>query len=650
MGPNLLPCLCMGGRGAARGMTAVDEIKARLDLVDVVSEHVSLRKSGRNYKGLCPFHAENTPSFFVFPETQTWHCFGACGTGGDVFSFVMKHENLDFPEALRLLAQRAGVELSPTRPQDAERQQQVDKLFEINAAAAAYYRDLLLRADSAEGARAYAAARGLSADTMNTFGVGYAPDAWRAVSNHLIERGYARQDLLEVGLIVARDDGGFYDRFRDRLIVPIRDTRGRVIGFGGRILGDGQPKYLNSPQSPLFNKSHVLFGLDLAKGAIRAQGEAVIVEGYMDVMQAHQAGFGNVVATMGTALTEHQLDLLKRMTKRYILALDPDLAGDQGTLRGLTVARQTLDRETVPVPTAKGWIRYESRLDADIRIATLPQGQDPDDLIREAPDRWRELIDGAEPIVDYYFQVVTSDLDLDAAKGKSEAVRRLAVVISEIRDEVERTHYVQKLARMIRVDETTARRQLRINAPAPARRERPQEAEPRRAPVVFALEEYCLVALLRRPEYLDRVDAILRELQLGSLSEDDFTRPENHALFRTWRRSKAGQEWIEWMESLPEELQQHLNFLLARGLDTDELEGRDAQRDIERSVLQLRHKGIERTSQNLHMLQIEALEQGDAKATEYARAVVTLTGDLLRLERAISDRTAFAQRERERTV
>jgi DNA primase len=631
-------------------MTAVDEIKARVDLVDVVSEQVSLKKSGRNYKGLCPFHAENTPSFYVFPETQTWHCFGACGTGGDVFSFVMKRENLDFPEALRLLAQRAGVELSPARPRDAEHQKQIDKLFEINAAATAYYHNLLLRADAAEQARAYATARGLSAETMRQFQLGFAPDAWRSVSDHLLERGYARQELLEVGLIIARDDGGYYDRFRDRLVIPICDARGRVVGFGGRILGEGQPKYLNSPQSPLFNKSHILYGLDLAKGAIRAQGEVVIVEGYMDVMQAHQAGFGNVVASMGTALTEHQLDLLKRLTKKYILALDPDLAGDQGTLRGLTVARQTLDRETVPVPTAKGWIRYETRLDADIRIVTLPEGQDPDDLIRETPEQWRALIDGSIPIVDYYFQAVTSDLDLGEAKGKSEAVRRLTPVISEIRDEVERTHYVQKLARMIRADEATVRRQLRTRTPAASRQDQRKEAESGRPAPAFALEEYCLAVLLRRPEYLSRVDEVFRELRLAPLSEDDFARPENHALFRTWRGIQSGQEWVDWVDRLPEELQQHVGFLLARGPDTDELAGRDAQRDIERRALQLRLKRVERTNQNLHTLQIEALEQGDAKAPEYARATVALTGDLLRLQRAISDRTALAQRERERAV
>ncbi|HUT20881.1 MAG TPA: DNA primase [Anaerolineae bacterium] len=631
-------------------MTAVDEIKARVDLVDVLSEQVSLKKSGRNYKGLCPFHAENTPSFYVFPETQTWHCFGACGMGGDVFSFVMKHENLDFPEALRLLAQRAGVELSPARPRDAEHQKQIDKLFEINAAATAYYHNLLLRAGAAEQARAYAAARGLSAETMRQFQLGFAPDAWRSVSDHLLERGYARQELLEVGLIIARDDGGYYDRFRDRLMIPIRDARGRVVGFGGRMLGEGQPKYLNSPQTPLFNKSHILYGLDLAKGAIRAQGEVVIVEGYMDVMQAHQAGFGNVVASMGTALTEHQLDLLKPLTKKYILALDPDLAGDQGTLRGLTVARQTLDRETVPVPTAKGWIRYETRLDADIRIVTLPEGRDPDDLIREAPEQWRALIDGSIPIVDYYFQAVTSDLDLGEAKGKSEAVRRLTPVISEIRDEVERTHYVQKLARMIRADETTVRRQLRTRTPAASRQGQPKEAESSRPAPAFALEEYCLAVLLRCPEYLSRVDEVLRDLQLAPLSEDDFARPENHALFRTWRGFQSGQEWLDWVERLPEELQQHVGFLLARGLDTDELAGRDAQRDIERRALQLRLKRVERTNQDLHILQTEALEQGDAKAPEYGCATVALTGDLLRLQRAISDRTALAQRERERAV
>jgi DNA primase len=629
-------------------MTAVDEIKTRLDIVDVVSEHVSLKKSGRNYKGLCPFHAEKTPSFFVFPETQTWHCFGACATGGDVFTYVMKHENLSFPEALRALAQKAGVQLETAQPGDVERQKHIDKLFDINAAAAAYYAEQLARAPEGEGARTYAAERGLNAETVRKFQLGYAPDEWRSVSSHLLARGYNRDDLLEVGLIITRDDGGFYDRFRGRFIIPIRDPRGRVIGFGGRILGDGQPKYLNSPQSPLFNKSHVLYGLDLAKGAIRAKGEVVIVEGYMDVLQAHQAGFGNVVASMGTALTEHQLALLKRMTKRYILALDPDLAGDQGTLRGLTVARQTLDRQTVPVVTAKGWIRYESRLDADIRIMTLPDKMDPDDLIRETPDRWQPLVDASIPVVDYYFQIVTADLDLGEAKDKSEAVRRLAPVIAEIRDEVERTHYVQKLARMLRVQEDVVRRQVGVKATGRKSARAPQEEEQAPDATTFALEEHCLAVLLRCPERLAQVNEVLADLGLAGVQEDDFGDVENRALFSAWSTIEEGQGWEEWVQTLPQTLQRRLEFLLARGLDTEDLESKEAQRDIERRILELRLRTVERTNQSLALLQVEALEEGDAKATEYARVVLTLTDDLRRLHGALSQRTALARRERER--
>jgi DNA primase len=628
-------------------MTAVDEIKARLDIVDVVSEQVSLRKSGRNFKGICPFHAEKTPSFFVFPETQTWHCFGACGTGGDVFSFVMKYENLDFSEALKLLAQRAGVQLTPPRQRDVEQQKHLDKLFDINAAAAAYYHDQLVQSSTGELGRVYASQRGLIDKTIQKFQMGYAPDKWRSVSDHLLERGYERKDLLEVGLIIARDDGGFYDRFRGRLIIPIRDIRGRVIGFGGRALDEGQPKYLNSPQTPLFNKSHVLFGLDLAKGAIRAKGEVVIVEGYMDVLQAHQAGFGNVVASMGTALTEQQLALLKRLTKKYVLALDPDLAGDQGTLRGLAVARQTLDRQTVPVPTAKGWIRYESRLDADIRIMTLPEGQDPDDVLRDTPGQWEALVEASIPVVDYYFQVVTKDLDLTEAKAKSEAVRRLAPVLSEIRDEVERTHYAQRLSRLIRVDESVIRRQIGTK-PSRSRRTGTKTQQPSPAKLVtFALEEYCLAVLLRRPELLEQINALLEKLSLATLQEHDFTRIENRTLFSAWLQFEEGQDWQDWVNDLPIELQHHLDFLLTRGPDTDELMGRDAERGIERSALALRHKTIERASQMMEILLSEALDQGDARVTEYEQRIVELARDRQCLGRALGERTALATRERE---
>jgi DNA primase len=317
------------------------------------------------------------------------------------------------------------------------------------------------------------------------------------------------------------------------------------------------------------------------------------------------------------------------------------------------VARQTLDRETVPVPTARGYIRYESRLDADIRIMTLPPGQDPDDVIRETPELWESLVEAAIPVVDYYFEVSLQDLDLSSAKGKSEAVRRLAPILSEIRDEVERTHYVQKLGRLIRVDESTVRRQLGLEArrqrgrtESRSRKEPAEQAElPSRptASATFALEEYCLAALLRRPDFLEQTEALLTGLSLSPLREEDFERAENRALFATWLQS-GDQDWQTWAGRLAPFLQLHLDFLLERGLDTEELASNDAERDIERQVLKLRLKNVERSLRNLRTLQAEALEQGDARAAEYSQTMNTLTAERLRLDLALGQRTASGKR------
>jgi DNA primase len=342
-----------------------------------------------------------------------------------------------------------------------------------------------------------------------------------------------------------------------------------------------------------------------------------------------------------------------------VLALDPDLAGSQATLRGLAVARQTLDRQVVPVPTARGYIRYESHLDADIRIMTLPKGKDPDDVIRETPELWDALVEAAIPVVDYYFQVSTRDVDLDSAKGKSEAVRRLAPVLADIQNEVERSHYVQKLARLIRVDEATVRQQLGVG-PGQRRRARTRpkpraEAEPkptaRRAPAIFALEEHCLAAFLRRPEFLTQANEVLDSLDLVPVGEDDFERAENRALLKAWLQFEGGQDWQAWVDALPQLLQLHLDFLLERGLDTEELVGQDAERDIERRILELRRRRIDRMVQNLRMLQMEALDRGDAKASEYGQDMQTLTIKRIYVERALYERTATGKRaQREQVV
>jgi DNA primase len=278
---------------------------------------------------------------------------------------------------------------------------------------------------------------------------------------------------------------------------------------------------------------------------------------------------------------------------------------------------------------------------------TLPEDQDPDDVLRDTPDQWQPLVEASIPVVDYYFQVVTKDLDLTEAKAKSEAVRRLAPILSEIRDEVERTHYAQRLSRLIRVDESVIRRQLGAK-PSGRRRTGSGTQQPAPAkPITFALEEYCLAVLLRRPELLEQINALLDELSLPTLQEDDFVRIENRTLFSAWLQFEEGQDWQNWVDSLPIELQHHLDFLLTRGPDTDELVGQDAERGMERSALELRHKSIERTSRTVQMLQAEALEQGDARATEYSERVINLTRERLRLERALGERTALAIRERE---
>jgi DNA primase len=639
-------------------MSVIDEIKDRLDIVELISAYVPLKKVGRNYKGLCPFHSEKTPSFVVFPDTQSWHCFGACGTGGDIFTFIQKRENVDFGETLGLLAHKAGVELRPQTEKESAQAQQREKLRQIVEEAARYFHNLLI--DESEGradvARAYLEKRGLNQETVQKFQLGYAPDSWRALSDRLMQRGYERKDLLTAGLIIERDDGGHYDRFRDRLMIPIRDHRGRVLGFGGRTLDpEGVPKYLNSPQTPLFDKGRTLYGLDMAKGAIRAAGYAVIAEGYMDVLQGYQHDQANMVAQMGTALTEEQLRLLSRFTRSFVLALDPDTAGDQATLRGLTVARETLARRTRPVPTARGRIRYESQLDAQLRIMTLPQGQDPDDVIRSDPALWRQLIERAEPVVDYYFRRATTELDLTSAAGKAEAVRRLTPTIREIGDSVERTHYVQKLARLVRMNEEALARRIK---PQPTTRPPRQVSQPDKAgaaaPLEFGPEEYCLSRLLQYPQLLDEMDTLLQEIGEQPLADRDFGRPEIRELFGLLRRrveQNGPLNSIDELESsVPPGLQLAFEQLLEGWEDASTLSLNDVTKDLGDAVLRLRAQNLKKWGEEVRFLFEEAMAQGDVRAREYAEQMQIHIAAKRRVDQALAMRSSVGQRRRQDSV
>ncbi|MFQ5814286.1 MAG: toprim domain-containing protein, partial [Anaerolineae bacterium] len=429
----------------------------------------------------------------------------------------------------------------------------------------------------------------------------------------------------------------------------IRDERGGVVGFGARALDDSTPKYINSPQTPVFDKSTILFGLDLAKGAIRREGLAVIAEGYMDVLMAHQHEIANVVASMGTALTETQLKLLKRFSQRFALALDADAAGHQATLRSMALAQETLAQRVVPVPTPRGLIKYESRLDVDIRIITLPQGQDPDKVIREDPALWARLVENALPIVEYYFKVVTSELDLDSPKGKAEAARRLMPVIQEIGNAVERTHYIQKLARLIRVDERTLLHQAGAKGKRAKRRKKEEgETPPDREKLTFGLEEYCLSTLLRRPHLLHSLDEALQDVGADGLNADDFAQAENRAIFASWRESLGLDESPDlenFREELDPALRSRFDFLLEGPKGAPPINDDQAEKDLIKGGLLLRQRKIQRLVEELHFLQADAEELGGAAVEEYGQMVDSYRSALWGISQALAARSFFGRRE-----
>ena len=631
-------------------MSVVDEVKDRLDIVEVISSYIPLQKSGRNYKALCPFHSEKTASFVVFPDSQRWHCFGACSEGGDVFTFVMKREGWDFRTALEELARRAGVELQPRTPAQVQAEDEADRLRGLLAAAAQRYHHLLRHAPEAEAARAYIARRGLSDETVERFTLGYSLPGWENTRTYLTQHGYTVEELVKAGLLVQREDGsGGYDRFRDRLMIPIRDAKGRVIGFGARTLDpEGIPKYINSPQTPLFDKSRTLFGLDLARQAIRREDRAIIVEGYMDVMQANQAGFANVVAQMGTALTEPQLQQLRRYTGRLVLALDPDAAGVQATLRGFEVASEVLDQQWEPIFDPRGLAGYEARLGAEIRVLRLPRGQDPDDLIREDARRWAALVEQAVPVVDFYLQILLEGVDLQDTKAKAQVVDRLLPVLRAVANPVEREDYVQKVARALQVDTRAVQSRLRGTRHQRTRpgsgRGQTQDQSPQRT-MEADLEGYCLSALLQRPSTLLQLNEALAENQLEPLRGQDFQDAGYRAIFEAWEQVLATQPAVP-MEALRAQLPAELHARLEEMHTSDQPELADEQlvRDVSLTLLRMRERTLRRLGRELGFLAIEAQEAGDIRAEQYASAVQAYTDTLRRTQQALAQRWGWVSR------
>lgn len=642
----------------------VDDIKERLDLVEFISGYVPLKKAGRTYKGICPFHAEKTPSFVVFPHTQTWHCFGACGTGGDIFSFLMQREGLDFSEALRQLARRAGISLAPSTPATEASDRQRSKLLAIQHAAAQYFHQQLCQSDQGATAREYLARRAINAETIERFQLGYALNSWDALKGHLIERGYVEEDILSAGLLVRKEgEGSTYDRFRHRLMIPIRDRQGQVIGFGARALNPNDvPKYLNSPQTALFDKGATLYGLDMAVQAIRDADQAVIVEGYMDVISAHQRGYANVVAGMGTALGEAQLRQLRRLTKRLVLALDADAAGNLATLRGISLAREALERVEEPVLTPQGLVRFEGRMDVDIRIASLPAGRDPDDILRETPDLWPRLIEQALPVVNFYLQTAAGSYDLNTARGKSGLARQVLPLLREIGDPVERAHYLSQLAQCIKVDERVLLVELESMPHAvgqlPLHRTgqvaaSTRPAGPRRH---LGAEEYVLAVALSYPEALEAANAELIALQCEPLSLSDFVHTQNREIFRLlerWVQNRLSDEsnataFDDLVRQTDALLYDQLGELRQRAGSLPAIALSLATGELVKRVLSLRHKSFKAEVTHLQFLQREADESGDKlEGRRYGQLAEAMAQRLLLIERTIDSRSILSRRRHE---
>ena len=540
-------------------MSVITEVKQRLDIVEVVSEYVTLQKAGRNFKGLCPFHAEKHASFFVFPDQQSWHCFGACGTGGDVFSFIMKKEGIDFSQALRLLAQRAGITLASPEARSKAEDEKKERLFQINEAAAEYYHHLLLNTKAGEGARNYLARRKVAPEIVKDFRLGYSPDAWEAVKGYLIGKGYTERELVEAGLLVEKEEGGSYDRFRNRLMFPICDIQGRVTGFGARVLDDSLPKYINSPQTPVFDKGSILYGIDKAKSSIRKKNMVIIVEGYMDVLATHQHGWQNVVGSMGTSLTQRQVEVIRRLTNNITMALDADLAGEEATLRGRAI------------------LAYSG---AQANVMLLPAGKDPDEVIGEDSALWEKLVEQAVPIMDFAFRSVISKVDINKARDKSLAVEKLLPSIYELRDPVQQSHYIKKLARELRIEESAIRAALQQWKASQRKAQSAKPLEQARLPHRFIsspIEEYCLGLLLQYPE----LRALAQEL-----TPEHFEYTENREVFVRWQHSA---DLDDLKNRLDTSLLEHLYYLLGKRFPPAILQSEQARRrDLADCILRLK--------------------------------------------------------------
>lgn len=470
-------------------MTDLEQIKQKVDIVAFISEYMPLKKTGANFKGLCPFHNEKTPSFVVSPERQIWHCFGGCNDGGDVFKFLMKIENIDFPEALKILAQRAGVKLTNSF-QSGKSSELRTRIFEINHLASEFYNYLLTSHKLGEKAREYLGERKISENSWKLFTIGYAPQSWDNLSKFLLKKGYSQEDLFAAGLTSKSGIGNVFDRFRGRLMFTLKDPRGNVVGFAGRLLDPAakEAKYVNTSETPVYIKGDVLYGLEITKDDIKKEGFAVVVEGEIDAIQSYQAGVRNVVAIKGSALTGGQVSLLKRFTENIHLSLDADYAGDSASHRGIEIA------------DAAG---------LNIKVVTFTEAKDPDELIKKDSNLWRTAIKNAKNFYDFIIDSAISKYPKDDPQGAKKIVSECAKFLGKIENLVVREHYLRKLAKEMDVSleslESQIDKEVRRDKIFPAQKQESAETADTQTRKTRGetLEEYLLATLLQSPDPSD---------------------------------------------------------------------------------------------------------------------------------------------------
>ena len=523
-------------------MESIDLIKQRLDIIDIASDYLKLTKAGSNHKALCPFHTEKTPSFIINPERQTWHCFGACSVGGDVIELVIKIEKINFSEALKILAQRAGVQLNNNSGPDKN-----SRLYEINFEACEFYK-AQLELPEGKKAKEYIDKRGINDEASETFEFGFSSYTNSNLVSKLTSIGFKEIEIIQSGLAIKRENNQVRDFFYGRLMIPIKNSNGRVIGFGARVLDDSNPKYINTPSTPIFDKKSVLFGLSVASKAIREDNSVVVVEGYLDVITAHQFGFKNVVASMGTALTANQVGSLKSRTNNFVLAMDSDSAGREAVLRSLRNTYRVFERQ------------LGQKSEVNLSVVLMPSGKDPDTQIRNNLSEWKKNIANPVPFVQFVIDSIIEKYDINSSSGKGQVVGEIAPLITNMVNPFEQDHYIDLLAGKLTVKREivesalaksmtgSARKRQALKKNTNQNKDKPLYSEI--TPKENWIEDYTMSALLKMQD----------KSNSDMINSEYFRRTENREIYSLWQNLS---ETDELGDIISDQLEAHYRYLLS---------------------------------------------------------------------------------------